>query len=686
MKKILTNIIMVLAIVGFDCLSGCNDNGTNKENNQDSIPCFTMSNFDTSYSPCDNFFMYATGGWKKINTLPETEGRWGSFNILGEKNEEKVKQIILDVGTKTYEKGSVEQQISDLYKSAMDSTTCEERGASPLHGFIGQIMSLESSQEFSSFFAYSKLQGINYLFNTMVNVDEKDVRNYIFYIEQGGLTLPDKDYYLNENERYTKLRADYLDYLIKIFSMIGEDSVQAKHDAQAVLKIETQLAGFSMSRTEMRDPEKTYNKLSISQLQTLMPDFDWSQFLSVLNISIDSVVVREPNFLKQANSLLTGIPIEEWFAYFMFHMIKNYTAWLSEDFVKTSFDFFSGKLSGVIQMKPRQKRAVKFINDIFSKPVGKLFVEKYFPESSKKTVELMIEDLRSVYIERIRILDWMTEETKQKAIEKLHAFTYKIGYPDQWKDYSSIDIVSDDIIHNMIAISQFYINDNLQKIGKPVDRKEWGMPPQMVNAYYNPSMNEVVFPAGILQPPFFDPNADICINYGGIIGVIGHEFTHGFDDQGSKYDKDGNLNPWWTEANEKQFNAKTEIIVKQFDKYEPYPDIYVNGKLTLGENIADLGGLTLAYYAMEKHFKENGRPDDIAGFTPEQRFFLGWAQVWASNIRDELGKQLVIVDPHSPAQYRVNGPMSNMQEFRDAWHCGDDSKMVRKDSLQAKIW
>ncbi len=681
------NLLGVLSlIIATSFIGSCDSNNSKNMNDKDSIPGFTMSNFDTTYSPCDNFFMYATGGWQKNNPLPETEGRWGSFNVLEEKNEEKVKEIILGVASNTYEKGSVEQQISDLYKSAMDSAACEERGASPMHGFIGQILSLNDYKEFPSFFASNKVLGLDFLFNTMVNVDEKDVKNYIMYVEQGGLTLPDKDYYLEDNERYTKLRADYLEYLKKMFSMIGEDSLQADHDANAVLKIEKKLAEFSMSRTEMRDPEKTYNKISVNELNAMMPDFNWQEFFTDMNISIDSVIVRQVDFLKQINSLFASVPMDEWAPYFMFHSISNYTGWLSSDFVQTSFDFFSGKLSGVTQMKPRQKRTVKFINNMFAKPVGKLFVEKYFPESSKKTVESMIEDLRTVYIERVQNLDWMTDETKQKAIEKLHAFTYKIGYPDQWKDYSSIDIVPDDIIHNIMAISEYYVNDNLQKLGKPVDRKEWGMPPQMVNAYYDPSMNEVVFPAGILQPPFFDPNADECINYGGIVGVIGHEFTHGFDDQGSKYGKDGNLNPWWTEADEKQFNAKTEVIVKQFDEYEPYPGIHVIGKLTLGENIADLGGLTLSYYAMEKHFKENGRPKDIAGFTPEQRFFLGWAQVWASNIRDELGKQLITVDPHSPAQYRVNGPMSNMQEFRDAWGCGDNSNMVRKDSLQAKIW
>ncbi len=677
-------MILSLGSIG---LSGCNNTGDNNaDNNLDSIPGFSMSNFDTSYTPCSNFFMYATGGWQKNNPIPKTEGRWGSFNILAEQNEQKIKGIILDAGKQKSDRGSVVQQIGDLYKSAMDSTAIEKKGITPLKYFFEKIDNLKDYTEFPGFFAGNKLEGLGNLFTSMVGVDEKNVTQYAMYLNQGGMTLPDRDYYLVDNDRYEKIRKAYVDYLTKVFTLSGDDESQAKEYAQSVMEIETQLAKFSMSRVEMRNPEKTYNKMTVAKLQLLVPDFNFQQYFSALHIQIDTVIVRQKDFFVKLNTLLTDIPIEKWKPYFKFHVLNSFASWLSSDFVKTNFDFFSGTLSGVTEMKPRQKRTVRLINNIFAKPVGKLFVEKYFPESSKKTVESMIEDLRAVYIERVKHLDWMSDETKAKAIEKLHAFTYKIGYPDKWKDYSSIDIVPDNLIHNMLAINKFHVKENLDKLGKPVDRKEWGMPPQMVNAYYDPSMNEVVFPAGILQPPFFDPNADICINYGGIVGVIGHEFTHGFDDQGSKYDKVGNLNPWWNDEDYKRFTAKTNVLVKQFDNFEPYDSIHVQGKLTLGENIADLGGLTLSYYAMQKHFKEVGRPGDIAGFTPEQRFFLGWAQVWASNVRDELGKQLITVDPHSPAQYRVNGPMSNMTEFREAWHCKDGSAMVRSDSLQAKIW
>ena len=686
MKHLLRNSIMIVALAGIG-LSGCNNaDENNQQTNLDSIPGFAMSNFDTTYKPCDNFFMYATGGWQKDNPIPKTEGRWGSFNILAERNEDKIKGIILDAATQKAEKGSVVQQIGDLYKSAMDSTGIEKKGLSPLKPFFEKIDNLKDYKEFPEFFAANKLDGLGNFFSTTVGVDEKDVANYVMYLDQGGLTLPDRDYYLVDNERYQKIRKAYTDYLIKMFMLMGDDTTQAGIEAQSVMEIETQLAEFSMSRVDMRSPEKTYNRMSVSKLQSLVPDFDFSQYFSDIHIRLDTVVVRQKDFFSKMNVLLTDVPIEKWKTYFKFHVLNGYASWLSSDFVQAKFDFFSKTLSGVSEMKPRQKRTVRLINNIFAKPLGKLFVEKYFPESSKKTVESMIEDLRAVYIERIQHLDWMSDETKQKAVEKLHAFTYKIGYPDKWKDYSSIDIVPDDLIHNMLAIDKFQVKDNLDKLGKPVDRKEWGMPPQMVNAYYDPSMNEVVFPAGILQPPFFDPEADICINYGGIVGVIGHEFTHGFDDQGSKYDKDGNLNPWWNDEDAKKFAEKTQVIVNQFNGYEPYPGIHVIGKLTLGENIADLGGLTLSYYAMQKHFKEVGRPDDIAGFTPEQRYFLGWAQVWASNVREELGKQLITVDPHSPAQYRVNGPMSNMTEFREAWHCKPGDAMVRTDSLQAKIW
>ncbi|MCD6366898.1 MAG: M13 family metallopeptidase [Bacteroidales bacterium] len=686
MKRTLKNLIMILTLAGIG-LSGCNNADNNNDKKQlDSIPGFAMSNFDTTYKPCDNFFRYATGGWQKANPIPKTEGRWGSFNILAEHNEDKIKGIILDAAAQKTKKGNVVQQIGDLYKSAMDSTGIEKKGLLPLKPFLEKIDNLKDCKEFPDFFAANKLGGLGNFFSTTVGVDEKDVTRYVMYLDQGGLTLPDRDYYLVDNERYQKIRKTYTDYLIKMFVLMGDDNSQAEAEAQSVMEIETQLAEFSMSRVDMRLPEKTYNRMSVVELQLLVPNFNFSQYFSTLHIQLDTVVVRQKDFFAKMNVLLTDVPIEKWKTYFKFHILNGYASWLSSDFVETKFNFFSGTLSGVTEMKSRQKRSVRLINNIFAKPLGKLFVEKYFPESSKKTVESMIEDLRSVYIERIQQLDWMSDETKQKAVEKLHAFTYKIGYPDKWKDYSAIDIVPNDLIHNMLAIYKFQVKDNLDKLGKPVDRKEWGMPPQMVNAYYDPSMNEVVFPAGILQAPFFDPNADICINYGGIVGVIGHEFTHGFDDQGSKYDKIGNLNPWWNAEDAKKFAEKTQVIVDQFNGYEPYPGIHVVGKLTLGENIADLGGLTLSYYAMQKHFKEVGRSNDIAGFTPEQRYFLGWAQVWASNIRDELGKQLITVDPHSPAQYRVNGPMSNMTEFREAWHCKLGDNMVRTDSLQAKIW
>ncbi len=676
--------MLTLASIG---LSGCNNNGENeKENKLDSIPGFAMSNFDTTYNPCDNFFLYATGGWQKNNPIPETEGRWGSFNILEEQNEEKIKGIILDAAKQKAEKGTVTQQIRDLFHSAMDSVRIENKSFTPLKPFFEKIDNLKTNTEFPGFFAANKLDGLDNLFTMMVGVDEKDVNHYVTYLNQGGLTLPDRDYYIVDNERYNKIRKAYNDYLTKLFTMIGDNSLEAQDEAQAVIEIETQLAENAMSRIDMRSPEKTYNKMTVKELQKLVPDFNFNQYFSALHVQVDTIVVGQKDFFKNLNALFTDISIDKWKSYFKLHVLNQFASWLSSDFVQIRFDFFSKTLSGVTEMKPREKRVVKLINNVLDEPVGKLFVEKYFPESSKKTVESMIEDLRAVYIERMKKLDWMSDETKAKAVEKLHAFTYKIGYPDKWKDYSSVDIVPNDLIHNLLAIYKFHVKDNLDKLGKPVDRKEWGMPPQMVNAYYDPTMNEVVFPAGILQPPFFDPNADICINYGGIVGVIGHEFTHGFDDQGSKYDKIGNLNPWWNDEDAKKFTAKTNVIVQQFDNYEPYDSIHVQGKLTLGENIADLGGLTLSYYAMQKHFKEFGRPDDIAGFTPEQRYFLGWAQVWASNVREELGKQLITVDPHSPAQYRVNGPMSNMTEFRDAWHCKSGDAMVRANALQAKIW
>ncbi len=656
------------------------------QQNSEKIPGFDLSNLDRTVSPTEDFYQYATGGWQKQNPIPETESRWGSFNILYESGQKKIKEIVLNAVKNKGPKGSDSQLIGDFYLSAMDSLVIEEEGLNVLAGRLNKIDMLSSYIDFPDFFAINKLDGIGNPFSLYVGTDKKNSNKYITYTSQSGLSLPDRDYYLKEDDRFKKIRAAYKDHLEKMFVLMGDNPATAAKNAGIVFDIEKKLAENSMSRIERRNPELTYNKMTLAEVQKLTPDFKWERYLKFSGLKTNEMIVSQVDFLKKTNDLLKSIPIEDWKIYYKWHLVDQFAGWLPHRFVKQNFAFYSGVLKGVDKMKSRQKRAVMLVNGMLDEPVGKLFVKKYFPESSKKEVEELIENLRSVYIDRIKQLDWMSEETKKKAIEKIKAFTYKIGYPEKWKDYSSIKIYPQSVVDNIISINQWKVKDNLAKLGKPVDKTEWGMSPQTINAYYNPVNNEVVFPAGILQPPFYDPKADIAINYGAIGGVIGHEFTHGFDDSGSKYDKNGNMNNWWTKEDREKFEAKTKIVVRQFDEYEPLPDVHVQGKLTLGENIADLGGLTLAYYALQKYYKKNGGRKNIAGFTPEQRFYLGWAQVWASNTRPEYVKQQVTSDPHSPSQYRVNGPMSNLDEFRKAWNAKPGDKMVRTGAEQAKIW
>ncbi len=670
----------------FTILFTSNFYAQNKKSTSEIIPGFDLANLDKSVSPKQDFFQYATGGWQKANPMPETESRWGSFNVLYENGQVKLKGIILEAEKKGGTKGSSSQLIGDFYKSAIDSLGIENAGLSPLKFRLERIESLKTYKDFPEFFAANRKEGIGSPLSFYIGTDKKDSQKYIAYTSQSGLTLPDRDYYLKDNERFQKIRVAYKDHLQKMFVLMGNDSITAEKNATTIFDLEKRIAQNSMSRIDRRNPELTYNKMTITELQKLSPDYDWKKYLTILNIDIDNIIVSQVDFLKGTNSLLKEIPVEDWKIYFKWHLVDGAASWLSHKYVKQNFEFFSGVLGGVKQMKSREKRAVSLVNGKLGEPLGKLFVGKYFPESSKKEVEGLIENLRSAYLDRVTQLDWMSDETKVKATEKLKAFTYKIGYPEKWKDYSTIDIKSNTVIENIYAVNRWKAQENLSKLGKPVDKTEWGMTPQTVNAYYNPVNNEVVFPAGILQPPFYSPNTDVAINYGAIGGVIGHEFTHGFDDSGSKYDKNGNLNNWWTTTDREKFDAKTKIVVEQFDKYEPLPDVFVQGKLTLGENIADLGGLTLGYYALQKYYDKNGGRENIAGFTPEQRFYLGWAQVWASNTRPEYVKQQVTTDPHSPSQYRVNGPMSNLDEFRKAWDAKNGDQMVRSGDLQAKIW
>ena len=649
------------------------------------IPAFDVSQIDSAINPCEDFEQYAVGNWLKNNPVPESESRWGSFNVLNDANEIKLKAIVDEAASTKSEKGSALQQVGDFYASALDSTTINELGISPIQPLLERIDAVSNIQELVETMAETRKRGSGSMFSGYVGIDSKNSSQYIMHISQGGLGLPDKSYYTPSDERGEHIFREYKKHIAALFVLAGKDQTTADEIANQVIAIESELAVNSMDRVQRRDPELTYNKLSVGELQDLCPAVNWLAYFETAELKgVENIVVGQVDFMKALDKSLNTFSIENWKNYMTWHLINDMAGNLSEDFEKQVFSFYSTTLRGTNTMKPRWKRALSKANRNVGEQIGKLFVEKHFPEESKQKVLDLIGNINTVFKERVRKLDWMGEETKAKAMEKLSKFTYKIGYPDKWEDYSAVNIKANTLAENVMNINYFEYKKNVNRLGQPIDKDEWGMNPQTINAYYNPTMNEIVFPAAILQPPFFNPDADDAINYGGIGGVIGHEFSHGFDDQGCKFDGEGNLNNWWTKQDLANFSERTAKLVNQFDNYEVAEGNHVNGNLTLGENIADIAGITLSYYALEKAME--GKEDPmIDGFDYQKRFFLSWAQVWHSNSKDAALINQVKTDPHSPTRYRTNGPLTNMFEFSDAFGCKEGA-MIAPDSLKVTIW
>lgn len=511
----------------------------------------------------------------------------------------------------------------------------------------------------------------------------------MYYLAQGGLSLPDKDYYLKDSEEFQKIRSDYKNYVVQLMTLAGESETEAKKAADIILRIETDLAKVSMDRAIARNPDSTYHKMSFHAFAQDLQHFNLSDYVNESGIpekEIQEIVINQPDFYKGLDKIIAKYSLNDWKAYLKFHTINEFSGVLHYDFVKASFDFYKGKLEGAQAMRPRWKRMLDAVNAYMGQAFGQIYVEEVFPPEAKTNALSMIQNVREVFAERIKNLEWMSPETKKKALEKLTAFNVKIGYPDKWKSYDGFEVDTTSLVQTIINGKYFDHQENIDKLGEPVDRSEWFMTPQTVNAYYSPTFNEIVFPAAILQPPFYDYQADKAVNYGGIGAVIGHELTHGFDDSGRKYDAKGNQEDWWTEEDAKRFDERAQKVVEQFDSYMVLDSLHLNGRLTLGENIADLGGVTLAYYAMQKDFKKNGRPKKIDGLTPEQRFFINWATVWRTKFRNEALRNQIMTDPHAPGQFRAWAPLSNMKEFQEAFSIKPGSKMIRPDSLRAQIW
>ncbi|MDO7886948.1 M13 family metallopeptidase [Hymenobacter cheonanensis] len=645
-----------------------------------------LANIDQSVSPCEDFYHYANGNWIKNNPVPAAETRWGAFNELGDRNIAVEKRILVKAAAdaRTAKPGSNEQKVGDFYAASMDTMAVEAAGLKYLQPRLNRIAGLKNLGEIQQYMADPKSFGTGW-YGLGVRQDSKNSSQYVVGMSQGGLGLGDRDYYLKDDGRSKTIRAAYKAYMTSVFQLLGDAPSLAATNADAVLALETKMAQASRGRVELRDPNKNYNKVSVAQAAQDYPNLALPLRLKQAGLgSAQDLIIGQPEFLAAANNLMANTPIADQQQYFRWHLVEGVTSALPKAYGDASFRF-QQVLTGAKQQQPRWKRALRATDGALGEAFGQLYVDQAFSPAAKAKAKEMVENLRKAYAERIMATDWMSAETKKEALQKLNAFAVKIGYPDKWKDYSKLNITRESALQNLFATAEWRREDNIKKFGKPIDRTEWGMTPPTVNAYYSPSMNEIVFPAGILQPPFYDPKADDAVNYGGIGAVIGHEMTHGFDDQGRQFDAKGNLRDWWTKEDGSKFTAKADMVGKQYDAFSPLDSVHVNGKLTMGENLADIGGLTIAYQAFQKtaQFKAGQKID---GFTPSQRFFLGFAQIWRANQRPEALRQQIQTDPHSPGMYRTNGPLMNMPEFYEAFGCKDGNKMVRATQDRSRIW
>ncbi|MBV8255219.1 MAG: M13 family metallopeptidase [Chitinophaga sp.] len=682
-----TNAVKLPLLAAMVTFAACNSGSPSQQTTADTtkVPAFNLADIDSAYKSCDDFDNYANGTWKKNNPVPSTESRWGAFNVLDKQNKEvRLKGIIADITAKTdLKKGTEEQQIADFYTSYLDTTTIEKRGITPIIPFLAKIDEIKTLADWAKVTGELQKIGVSSFTGFYAEADAKDSKMNVLYQSQDGLSLGEKSYYERQDSATKNVRDEFVKHVDNMFALAF---LKETTPGKTILDFETNLAKIQLTNVQLRDPQATYNRAAYAELKKLAPDFDWDAFSKSQDIKADTLIIQNKPYLSSANTLLKATPLEVLKTYTKWQVLSHFAGLLPKKFDEANFHFFRTVMAGTKAQKTRPERAIRSTDAVMGMPLGKLFAKKYFPESSKKKVSEMIENVRKVYGERIDKLTWMSDSTKAMAHKKLASFTYKIGYPDKWKDYSSIVIEKDKLVENTINAALYQHKENVDKIGKPVDKSEWGMTPQTVNAYYNPLNNEVVFPAGILQPPFYNANADDAINYGGIIAVIGHEFTHGFDDQGSQFDADGNLKNWWTKSDRENFDKLAKRYIEYFSSIEVQPGFKINGALTIGENIADLGGLTLAYHALEKSFEGKEQPKPIDGFTWQQRFFLGWAQVWHANITDAALRQQVQTDPHSPARWRINGPLPHLVEFQQAWGCTDASKMVLPADKRVVIW
>jgi putative endopeptidase len=647
---------------------------------------FSAKDRDDSVRPQDDFYHYANGGWLKRVSIPKSETRWGPFVQLRFLSDKRVKEILDELLQEKHVKnGSPEQMIRDFYRSGLDMKRRTSLGARPLEPFLKRISSLSTVVELQDLIADLHRIGVGPLFGAGIDQDSKDTTKYILHFFQDGLGLPDRDYYFDSDAESTRVRDAYVPHVEAMFRLLKNTPEEAKVKAQTVMKIETALAKEQMNKVDRREVEKTYHKLSTAKLQKLSPAIDWKRYLARVSAGpANTFIVMQPKYFTAISRLVQEIPLNDWKVYLEWNVLSDFAGMLSGPFVRQNFAFYGTTLTGTKHMKPLWRRALGATNGALGELIGRIYVKKYFTAYAKKKMNELVDDLFAVYRERIQELDWMSPATKKKALVKLSAMNRKIGYPDKWKSYAGLKILPDDFVGNALRTNEFEHKRQMKKLHGPIDRSEWFMYPQTVNAYNAPNMNEIAFPAGILQPPLFEPDGDDAINYGSMGMVIAHEISHGFDDEGSKFDEKGNLKNWWTADDKKRFKKKSALLVRQFNGYE-IVGVKVNGKLTLGENIADLGGTAIAYAAYKRALLR--KPSGIRhGFTPEQRFFFGVALFERENVRPEFEKMATLTDPHSPGVFRINGAFANLPEFYEAFDVKPGDKLYRAPKDRAKIW
>ena len=675
MKKL--SLIFATALLMTAC-------ATTDSNKSAEVPAIDTNNFDESIARNDDFYQWATGGWQKNNPLKPEYSRYGSFDILRENNEIRLNELFQAMGEATAEAGSIEQKISDLYKMGLDEERLNREGAEPIREALAAIAAMSEREQIVAALAELHTDGIGVFFAAYPAADLADSNMTILYLEQGGLGMGNRDYYTEESNAEKK--AEYRNYLAKIYGLAGLEG-DAEAFVNNVLLVEDAIAAKHWTNVECRDIQRGYNPYTYAELKAEYKAVDWDAYFAALGLEgVDKLVVSQPSSFANIMEVIATMPVEALRDYLTAHYIDAASSYLSEEFALASFEFFGRTMSGTQEIRPRWKRAMSVPNSILSEAVGQIYVAKYFPESEKARVEQMVANIQKAFSKHIEALDWMSEATKAKAQEKLAAFTVKIGYPNKWKDYSSLNVdATKSYWANVVEANRWYTADAFSEVGKPVDREKWMMPPQMVNAYYMPTTNEICFPAAILQPPFYNPAADDAVNYGAIGVVIAHEMTHGFDDQGSQFDKEGNMNDWWTAEDRAAFEKKTAVLVEQFNAIEILPGLFADGKFSLGENIADQGGLRLAFTALVDSWGDE-RPADIDGFTAEQRFYIGYATLWAQNITDQEKERLTKVDVHSLGRNRVNATLRNIQSFYDAFGITEADAMYMPVEERIVIW